>query len=295
MEKSLSDYDQNLEELEKQREQLELVMQKMGTEWEQSGAGIGWMGVLDSVAAATTDITTSDSSSSITSPLDTLEPPKEERWHRGRRESQYQQNTYPYMGNASRSTGTATTTATDPMTMMSPSGPSPDYLRKLLNVKPDFVMQTLQTTPPPSSKSSSFGETASSSSSSSSSAMLMATPVTVSLCTASPPATPEERPSSASQHTTTHHSNTAVPITTTSSIAIAPPARSPINTTTAFSELVVSPLGGETKTKNSPLSSTSFASKLTTKPIAPSAARSPLPASSTTSATLPTTAADAAC
>ena len=34
MEKSLLDYDQSLEALEKQREELELVMQKMGQEWE---------------------------------------------------------------------------------------------------------------------------------------------------------------------------------------------------------------------------------------------------------------------
>lgn len=35
MEKSISDYDQSLVELEKQREQLELVMKKMGQEWEE--------------------------------------------------------------------------------------------------------------------------------------------------------------------------------------------------------------------------------------------------------------------
>jgi hypothetical protein len=293
MEKSLSDYDQSLEELEKQREQLELVMQKMGTEWEQSGAGIGWMGVLDSVAAATTNITTSPNS--ITSPLDTLQPPKEERWHRGRRESEHQQNTYPYMDSASQSTGTATTTTADPMTMTSPSGPSPDYLRKLLNVKPGFLMQALQTTPPPSSTSS-LGENVSSSS-----AMLVATPVAVSLCTASPPATPEEYPTSTTQHTAHNHTNTAISVTTTSSVGIAPPAKSPVNMTTAFSELVVSPLGGETK--NSSLASTSLASKLTTKPIAPPSAHthshtqtgSSLPASTTASVAFSTTAADAAC
>ncbi|KAI9272733.1 hypothetical protein BDA99DRAFT_499070 [Phascolomyces articulosus] len=43
MEKSLSDYDQSLEALEKQRKELELVMKKMGQEWEASGAGIGWL------------------------------------------------------------------------------------------------------------------------------------------------------------------------------------------------------------------------------------------------------------
>ncbi|CAO3685348.1 unnamed protein product [Rhizopus stolonifer] len=36
-------YAEKLEALEKQRESLELVMLKMGEEWEESGAGIGWM------------------------------------------------------------------------------------------------------------------------------------------------------------------------------------------------------------------------------------------------------------
>lgn len=35
MEKSLMDYDQSLEALEKQRKELELVMQRMGKEWEE--------------------------------------------------------------------------------------------------------------------------------------------------------------------------------------------------------------------------------------------------------------------
>ncbi|KAI7902631.1 uncharacterized protein BX663DRAFT_435135 [Cokeromyces recurvatus] len=47
MDKTLSDYDKNLEELERQREKLEIVMQMMGQEWEESGPGIGWLGQLD--------------------------------------------------------------------------------------------------------------------------------------------------------------------------------------------------------------------------------------------------------
>ena len=35
MDKTLSDYDQSLEELERQREHLELVMKTMGQEWEE--------------------------------------------------------------------------------------------------------------------------------------------------------------------------------------------------------------------------------------------------------------------
>ncbi|KAG2209216.1 uncharacterized protein EV154DRAFT_550033 [Mucor mucedo] len=44
MDDTLLKYDQSLEALEKQRENLELVMKKMGAEWEESGAGVGWMG-----------------------------------------------------------------------------------------------------------------------------------------------------------------------------------------------------------------------------------------------------------
>ncbi|KAJ8659993.1 hypothetical protein O0I10_004220 [Lichtheimia ornata] len=43
MEKSLLDYDQSLEELKRQKQHLQLVMQKMGEEWAESGAGVGWL------------------------------------------------------------------------------------------------------------------------------------------------------------------------------------------------------------------------------------------------------------
>ncbi|CAO0792003.1 unnamed protein product [Mucor circinelloides] len=44
MDDALSSYDESLQALEKQRESLELVMKRMGAEWEESGAGIGWLG-----------------------------------------------------------------------------------------------------------------------------------------------------------------------------------------------------------------------------------------------------------
>lgn len=47
-EETLLQYEDSLKELEKQRESLELVMKRMGVEWEESGAGIGWMGDLSS-------------------------------------------------------------------------------------------------------------------------------------------------------------------------------------------------------------------------------------------------------
>lgn len=44
MDDALLKYDESLEALEKQRKDLERVMKRMGAEWEESGAGIGWMG-----------------------------------------------------------------------------------------------------------------------------------------------------------------------------------------------------------------------------------------------------------
>ncbi|KAI9022738.1 hypothetical protein CLU79DRAFT_750474 [Phycomyces nitens] len=44
MEKTISDYDESLKELDRQKETLERVMSTMGKEWEESGAGIGWIG-----------------------------------------------------------------------------------------------------------------------------------------------------------------------------------------------------------------------------------------------------------
>ncbi|ORX57966.1 hypothetical protein DM01DRAFT_1405640 [Hesseltinella vesiculosa] len=46
MDRSIDEYDQSLVDLERQKEQLELLMKKMGQEWEQSGAGIGWLHTL---------------------------------------------------------------------------------------------------------------------------------------------------------------------------------------------------------------------------------------------------------
>ncbi|KAI8069923.1 hypothetical protein BC940DRAFT_317888 [Gongronella butleri] len=46
MDRSIDDYDQSLVDLDRQKEQLELLMKTMGQEWEQSGAGIGWLHTL---------------------------------------------------------------------------------------------------------------------------------------------------------------------------------------------------------------------------------------------------------
>jgi hypothetical protein len=121
MDETLSKYDQSLQALEEQRESLELVMQRMGAEWEEryafyiymisdhqliyyiyiyicSGAGIGWMGdiLFDSNA------TKSTVSKSTPPPL-----------------LQMIQSTTPI------------------------AEPSPDYLQALLNVNDALVAQSL--------------------------------------------------------------------------------------------------------------------------------------------------------
>ncbi|ORZ20783.1 hypothetical protein BCR42DRAFT_409476 [Absidia repens] len=48
MDKSILDYDQSLNDLERQKEQLELVMQQMGEEWAESGPGVNWLKTLQS-------------------------------------------------------------------------------------------------------------------------------------------------------------------------------------------------------------------------------------------------------
>ncbi|KAI9299424.1 hypothetical protein BJ944DRAFT_274245 [Cunninghamella echinulata] len=48
MDKTIDDYSQSLVDLERQKQQLEQVMKKMGEEWEESGAGIGWLHSLQS-------------------------------------------------------------------------------------------------------------------------------------------------------------------------------------------------------------------------------------------------------
>ncbi|CEP11828.1 hypothetical protein [Parasitella parasitica] len=68
MDKTLIDYDKNLEELERQREKLEIVMQMMGQEWEESGAGIGWLGQLD-LPEANTQVPASTISTMAATPI----------------------------------------------------------------------------------------------------------------------------------------------------------------------------------------------------------------------------------
>ncbi|GAN10587.1 hypothetical protein MAM1_0372c10131 [Mucor ambiguus] len=157
MDKTLIDYDKNLEELERQREKLEIVMQMMGQEWEESGAGIGWLGQLDlpetsaqdpalpipvitSTATTTTTISTLDTTTTITSDkLDSI-------------------TTVAESGTVAMETASGTiameTASNETLSIVShpplfsniltqATGPSPEYLQSLLNVNEALLAQSL--------------------------------------------------------------------------------------------------------------------------------------------------------
>ncbi|CAO3620836.1 unnamed protein product [Mucor hiemalis] len=128
MEKSLNDYDKNLEELERQREKLEEVMKVMGQEWSESGAGIGWLGSLD----------LPDMNDSVTSPIGVIEtlPPA----------SITALTTNAIVPDIST---TNTTMTIQPLltNILSPiTGPSPEYLQSLLHVNEVLLAQSLANT-----------------------------------------------------------------------------------------------------------------------------------------------------
>ncbi|CEP09294.1 hypothetical protein [Parasitella parasitica] len=109
MDDTLSEYDESLKVLEKQKERLELVMKKMGAEWEESGAGIGWMAdVLSNPQTLQNDTVANASSSGSVSSI----------------------------GSKSK---------TLPLLHMihTNAGPSQDYLQTLLNVNEELLAQSL--------------------------------------------------------------------------------------------------------------------------------------------------------
>ncbi|KAI8888937.1 hypothetical protein K501DRAFT_239691 [Backusella circina FSU 941] len=117
MEKSLLEYDKNLEDLERQREKLEIVMQRMGQEWEESGAGVGWLGSLDLPA-------TSQEIEIPASPILSMTDIHEN---------------LPVNAIASPLFSNILSTN---------SGPSPEYLQSLLNVNEALLAQSLANTTP---------------------------------------------------------------------------------------------------------------------------------------------------
>ncbi|KAG2230127.1 hypothetical protein INT48_006284 [Thamnidium elegans] len=122
MDKTLKDYDKNLEDLEIQRTKLENVMKMMGQEWEESGAGIGWLGSLDLVPiiqetkqdtsikaeAAQTITTTTTSNNNNNNAND-------------------KSISLPFSSNI----------------LSESTGPSPEYLQSLLNVNDTLLAQSL--------------------------------------------------------------------------------------------------------------------------------------------------------
>ncbi|KAI8084164.1 uncharacterized protein B0P05DRAFT_536385 [Gilbertella persicaria] len=109
MDDTLTRYEESLEALEKQRESLELVMRKMGAEWEESGAGIGWMGNLtlnsNSTMAASNIVATST--------------------------------------NQNKSFSSALPTPLFHLIQSSTAEPSHDYLQTLLNVNEEILAESL--------------------------------------------------------------------------------------------------------------------------------------------------------
>ncbi|KAL9546999.1 hypothetical protein MBANPS3_006386 [Mucor bainieri] len=150
MDKTLIDYDKNLEELERQREKLEIVMQMMGQEWEESGAGIGWLGQLDLPETTTqnpalpipaTASTTTTTTTTAISALDTATAIASDK-----------------LDSVTMATDSGTvameTTPNELLSIAShpplfsnilsqATGPSPEYLQSLLNVNEALLAQSL--------------------------------------------------------------------------------------------------------------------------------------------------------
>ncbi|KAI8085679.1 hypothetical protein BDF21DRAFT_326642, partial [Thamnidium elegans] len=103
MDKTLKDYDKNLEDLEIQRTKLENVMKMMGQEWEESGAGIGWLGSLDLTITTTTTSNNNNNNANDKS------------------------ISLPFSSNI----------------LSESTGPSPEYLQSLLNVNDTLLAQSL--------------------------------------------------------------------------------------------------------------------------------------------------------
>ncbi|KAI9483963.1 MAG: hypothetical protein EXX96DRAFT_160239 [Benjaminiella poitrasii] len=105
---NLLKYDESLKELDEQRERLDLVMQKMRAEWEESGAGIGWM-------------------------RDTLHSPMSNTIRQSSIVSNNDHNSHFYLIQTENNTN-------------SNLEPSHDYLQALLNVNDELLAESLAST-----------------------------------------------------------------------------------------------------------------------------------------------------
>ncbi|KAI8087700.1 uncharacterized protein B0P05DRAFT_635414 [Gilbertella persicaria] len=147
MDKTLIEYDKNLQDLERQREQLELVMQKMGQEWEESGAGIGWLGSLDlpTVDSVSSDTTNTPSTTVTETSLSELT-----------NETVLDATISPSIPDTTSSKDDIShcnspksdllTLSHQPLftnILSQTTGPSPEYLQSLLNVNEALLAQSL--------------------------------------------------------------------------------------------------------------------------------------------------------
>ncbi|GAA5817656.1 hypothetical protein MFLAVUS_011207 [Mucor flavus] len=117
MDKTLKDYDKNLEDLEIQRTKLEKVMKMMGQEWEESGAGIGWLGSLD--LAPIIQETTQDTTVKALQTTITV--------NSNNNNADDKSISLPFLSNI----------------LSENTGPSPAYLQSLLNVNDTLLAQSL--------------------------------------------------------------------------------------------------------------------------------------------------------
>ncbi|KAI9258632.1 hypothetical protein EDC94DRAFT_649569 [Helicostylum pulchrum] len=121
MDKTLKDYDKNLEDLEIQRTKLEKVMKMMGQEWEESGAGIGWLGSLDLVPTIQ-ETTTQDTSTKA------LQTTTTNNNNNNNTDNENDKSiSLPFLSNI----------------LSENTGPSPEYLQSLLNVNDTLLAQSL--------------------------------------------------------------------------------------------------------------------------------------------------------
>ncbi|KAI8637063.1 hypothetical protein BD408DRAFT_425138 [Parasitella parasitica] len=141
MDKTLIDYDKNLEELERQREKLEIVMQMMGQEWEESGAGIGWLGQLDLPEANIQD-PVSPIPTATTTALHTITSDKlDESAESGTVAMETIAANIKSTSNEILSLSTHQPIFSNILSHT--AGPSPEYLQSLLNVNEALLAQSL--------------------------------------------------------------------------------------------------------------------------------------------------------
>ncbi|ORZ06941.1 hypothetical protein BCR42DRAFT_456270 [Absidia repens] len=128
MDNSILDYDESLNDLERQKEQLELVMQKMGEEWEESGPGINWLKMLQNSKEISPNSTTQTTKTINTTAI---------------------VDDKDLTGLSSPLTPDASLDGNDGLIniLQQQSQPSPEYLQSLLHVNETLLAQSLAASP----------------------------------------------------------------------------------------------------------------------------------------------------